>query len=345
MQGNLSKGADNSFTGIQTRSLNNLGQTQVNYYHSSNSSFILHNPTGVLTESNLATLNPCNPTICDQSGNVTPVTGFGELVSSLLTPAGNSTAAAQNAPTMEEVSQTYYAAVRRIMSDSVESLSDLLAWHTAAGALASPYALTEIFAAMENSTGVSHTPQSQADAFSVGASHTPPISQPELDNYAAFRALAASLRPSSNNPAVNWPAATPAQIDELQRIAEANTGRSSTMAKGVLCFFFDICYEEDEGEMKGRLVETFQGTSLQGGTAGGLLVYPNPTDNLLNVESADSQMLHTVWVYDSFGRMVATMTINSYLCTVDLHKLERGIYFIQALKADGGISTAKVMKN
>ena len=245
MQGNLSKGADNSFTGIQTRSLNNLGQTQVNYYHSSNSSFILHNPTGVLTESNLATLNPCNPTICDQGGNVTPVTGFGELVNSLLTPAGNSTATAQNAPSLEEVSQTYYAAVRRIMADSVESLPDLLAWHTAAGALASPYALTEIFAAMDNSTGVSHTPQSQADAFSVGASHTPPISQPEMDNYAAFRALAASLRPSSNNPAVNWPAATPAQIDELQRIAEANTGRSSTMAKGVLCFFFDICYEEE----------------------------------------------------------------------------------------------------
>ena len=245
MQGNLSKGADNSFTGIQTRSLNNLGQTQVNYYHSSNSSFILHNPTGVLTESNLAAVNPCNSTICDQSGNVTPVTGFGELVNSLLTPAGNSTATAQNAPSLEEVSQTYYAAVRRIMADSVESLPDLLAWHTAAGALASPYALTEIFAVMDNSTGVSHTPQSQADAFSVGASHTPPISQPEMDNYADFRALAASLRPSSNNPAVNWPAATPAQIDELQRIAEANTGRSSTMAKGVLCFFFDICYEEE----------------------------------------------------------------------------------------------------
>ena len=243
-QGNSSKGADNRFTGTQSSSFHNEGP-HINYHRHYSSTYALAYPYEVTDNNDVQDTNLCSSTICGNVGPVWPVTGFGEVVSSLLTPAGNSTAAVQNAPSLEEVSQTYYAAVRRIMADSVESLPDLLAWHTAAGALASPYALTEIFAAMDNSTGVSHTPQSQADAFSVGASHTPPISQPEMDNYADFRALAASLRPSANNPAVNWPAATPAQIDELQRIAEANTGRSSAMARGVLCFFFDICYGEE----------------------------------------------------------------------------------------------------
>ena len=124
------------------------------------------------------------------------------------------------------------------MADSVESLSGLMAWHTAAGALADPYALTEVATAL-GTANVSNISSSQ-------------LSQPELDNFMAFRTLAASLRPNASNPAVNWPAATPAQVVELQRIAEANTGRSSSMAKGVLCFFFDICYEE-EGETRGHL--------------------------------------------------------------------------------------------
>ena len=135
---------------------------------------------------------------------------------------------------------------------------------------------------LDNSTGVSHTPQSQADAFSVGASHTPPISQPEMDNYADFRALAASLRPSANNPAVNWPAATPAQVAELQRIAEANTGRSSVMAKGVLCFFFDICYGEEidgtlrAGTYSGKGGKTAQWTYWPEHTNVGIPCYSQP---------------------------------------------------------------------
>ncbi|MBO4489395.1 MAG: T9SS type A sorting domain-containing protein, partial [Bacteroidales bacterium] len=218
-----------------------------------------------------------------------------------------------------------------IMSDSVENLQTLAAWHTAAGIYADPYSLTEIATAL-GTTDVSNISSSQ-------------LFQPELDNFMAFRALAASLRPSADNPAVNWPAATPVQVAELQRIAEANAGRSSSMAKGVLCFFFDICYEEDEGETRGHLVETFHGTSLQDGTDGGLLVYPNPTDGTVTVEAIGDVLMEKILVYDSFGRIVFTKEINDYLCTLDLRHLDGGLYFIQALKADGDMTSAKVMKN
>ena len=344
VQGSLTKGADNKFLGTQTRSLWNDGVWQLDYYYSSNPQCMLYHPLGVNQYTNHVKPNSCLSTLCGPVGPVNPETNFSGLDVAAGGPGMPDAPASQGNASdtdLQAAIGNYYSAVRRIMADSVESLQDLAAWHMAAGVYADPYSLTEIGTTTGNAAGVSNMAQSQAGIFSTSSQMSPW----ERDNYADFRTLMDALRPDGNNAAVNWPAATPAQIDELQRIAEANTGRSSTMAKGVLCFFFDICYEEDEGEMKGRLVETFHGTSLQDGTAGGLLVYPNPTDNLLNVESADSQMLHTVWVYDSFGRMVAIVSINSYLCTVDLHKLERGIYFIQALKADGGISTAKVMKN
>ncbi|MBO7647354.1 MAG: T9SS type A sorting domain-containing protein, partial [Bacteroidales bacterium] len=170
------------------------------------------------------------------------------------------------------------------------------------------------------------------------------------DNYMAFNLLRESLSTLQDGH-INWPAATPAQIDELQRIAEANTGRSSTMAKGVLCFFFDICYEEAvEGETRGLLVETFHGTSLQDGTTGGLLVYPNPTDGTVTVEATGDSPIRNVTVLDMSGRVLDGVTHtpvseNSYICTLNLRHLDSGIYLIRALTADGKAVSGKVVRN
>ena len=257
-QGLKTKGAANVFTGSQASSFYNIGPWQTTYHYKAQQGHHLYQAVGVTLDSVKVGINPCPSTVCDNAGNITPVTNFAGLDGTGDTMPGISSG---EAPDGTVVSHTpylqdddsyaalltaidnYYASVRRIMADSVENLPDLLAWHTAAGALATPYALTETAAAMGTpATAVSP----MAAALTAGPSLTPQISQPELDNYAAFRALADALRPSSNNPAVNWPAASPAQINELQRIAEANTGRSSAMARGVLCFFFDICHEEEE---------------------------------------------------------------------------------------------------
>ncbi|MBO7491396.1 MAG: T9SS type A sorting domain-containing protein [Bacteroidales bacterium] len=165
-----------------------------------------------------------------------------------------------------------------------------------------------------------------------------------MDNYASFRALADALRPSSNNPAVNWPAATPAQIDELQRIAEANTGRSSAMAKGVLCFFFNICYEEAvEGEERGHLVETFHGTSPQGGAPNGLLVYPNPTDGMLYVALSNAdETIDRVVIANLAGREVAAFPGPDG--RMDVTKLPAGVYLLTVTTASGDTLSGKFVK-
>ena len=69
--------------------------------------------------------------------------------------------------------------------------------------------------------------------FSISTLLTIPEERDEYDNYMAFNALKESLSGSIPGHA-NWPMATEGQITELQRIAEACTGRSSVMARGVL---------------------------------------------------------------------------------------------------------------
>ena len=356
MQGSTTKGADNDFLGTQTSSFWNAGAWQVDYYYNYSQEHTPYNYSGVHPISAHVSPNPCNSTVCDQGGNTNPLANFAglDVVVGTSDPSGaadglgsgSGTSASQEDAALQAALGNYYAAVRRIMADSVENLQELAAWHAAAGIYADPYSLTEIGAVTGNGTGTSDTPMSQADASSTVQQMSPW----ERDNYADFRALAASLRPSANNPAVNWPAATPAQIDELQRIAEANTGRSSVMARGVLCFFFDICYGEEEGETKGLLLETFQGTSLQDGTTGGLLVYPNPTDGTVTVEATGDSPIWNVTVLDMSGRVLAGVTHtphseNSYICTLDLRHLDSGLYLIRALTADGKTVSGKVVKN
>ena len=328
MQGNLLKGVDNSFTGTQTSSLYNLGPTQINYYHSSNTGFILHLPTGVYTESDLATANPCTQTVCDQGGNVNPVTNFNGMDVNGQMEDNQDVGANDHSP-LQTAINNYYAAVRGIMRDSVENLQALAAWHSAAGIYADPYSLTEVATALGT-----------ADVSNISSSQ---LSQPELDNFMAFRTLAASLRPNASNPAVNWPVATPAQIAELQRIAEANTGRSSSTAKGVLCFFFDICYEEDEGETRGHLVETFHGTSLQNGTDGGLLVYPNPTDGMLYVALSNAEeFIGRIVIANLTGREVAAFAGPGE--RIDVTALPAGVYILTVTSSSGNSYNIKFVK-
>jgi hypothetical protein len=119
---------------------------------------------------------------------------------------------------------------------------------------------------------------------------------------------------NSGTPFVNWYALTPAQIAQLQTIAERNTGRASVMAKGVLCFFHGICYEDDSlvddnadnnAETRAKRVTT----DITDDAA--LTVYPNPTDDLLFVELRGAEIA-SVALYDLQGRMVTAADGKEY---------------------------------
>ena len=115
------------------------------------------------------------------------------------------------------------------------------------------------------------------------------------------------------------------------------------MAKGVLCFFFDICYEEEEGETRGHLVETFHGTSLQDGTSNGLLVYPNPTDGTLYVSlvNPEETIQHTA-IASLAGSVLITQ--NGPKDQVDVSALPAGLYILTVTTLSGNTYNAKFVK-
>ena len=355
-QGSLSKGVDNIFSGTQTSSFYNLGNTRLIYYHSNGSNLYLTNPTGVAAESDLAASNSCSSTLCDHNGGGSVYLAGFQSDMNAYTTALAATADAegmengdgagvetQNLESLQQaLSKTYYDAVRAIMSDSLLDLYALEQWHTAAQPIADPYSLTE-----------TRFCEGYSETFSAASDDA------ELSNYAEFHALKLALRnndaavgannysPLQPDGHVNWYTLTPAQIAQLQVIAERNTGRASVMAKGVLCFFFGICYEDEEDTDPSAETQAKRAaTGDEGVFDTPLRVWPNPTDDLLFVELRGAEIA-TVALYDLQGRVVETRhgtSLQGGTATVNMRNVPAGVYVLRVTAADGKEYRQKIVR-
>jgi hypothetical protein len=321
-QGSLAKGADNEFYSNLTNSIYNGGVQKLTYYFSSGNNHAPTNPYNVTLNSR-ANSNSCSSTLCYPHG--------GGLPPILLAGSQSDISA-----------DTYYTAVRAIMSDTVLDLSALEQWHSAAQPIADPYSLTE-----------TRFMEGYAETFAENAENA------EMANYAEFHAMKlalrnvdgaetqnfASLQPGGH---INWYALTPAQIAQLQTIAERNTGRASVMAKGVLCFFFGICYDDEdvasETDPSAETRAKHTATDIAGETA--LTVYPNPTDDLLFVELRGADIAH-VALYDLQGRVVTGVCdtpLQTATATLNVKSLPAGVYVLRVKDAEGNEYKQKVVR-
>ena len=228
------------------------------------------------------------------------------------------------------------------MADTVLDLDELEQWHTAAQPISDPYSLTETRFMM------GYNEPFVADADDA-----------ELSNYADFHAMKLALRNAGVFDAgvfdagvfdtplqdghINWYALTPAQIAQLQVIAERNTGRASVMAKGVLCFFFGICYDDDvsvddnaDNQDNNSDAENRSAKAPQQGGETNLNVYPNPTDDVLYVELSGAG-IQSVGLYDLQGRVVAdvTNTDGRPAATVNVRNVPAGVYVLRVTDVNG----------
>ena len=357
VHGSLSQGVDNYFSHVGISSLRNLGGSQLTYYHSSNGVFNLVSPTGVLAESNLAASNPCASTLCGNNGGggSSYLAGFQSGMNTYTTAlAENANADGTGkdetlAGMRQSLSETYYEAVRALMSDTVLDLDELEQWHAAAQPIADPYSLTETRFMM-----------GYDEPFLAGAGDA------ELANYAEFHVMKLALRnqndnldnqdndnssnlPNDYSPSINWYALTPAQIAQLQTIAERNTGRASVMAKGVLCFFFGICYDDDlladdNADNADNQNGTRRAESPRPAGETYLNVYPNPTDDLLYVELSGAGIAAVV-LYDLQGRMVYSQTPDDLpAATVNMRNIPAGIYLLRVTDSNGKEYQQKIVR-
>jgi hypothetical protein len=243
---------------------------------------------------------------------------------------------------------TYYDAVRAIMADSLLDLSELEQWHTAAQPIGDPYSLTE-----------TRFMEGYAETFAGDAEDA------EMANYAEFHAMKLSLRNNdgsvgANNYSplqaghINWYALTPAQIAQLQTIAERNTGRASVMAKGVLCFFHGICYEDewtldvfDTSLQDGDTADTrAKRTALDSAEEAVLTVHPNPTEDILYIELSGAEIA-TAALYDLQGRVIGANNyspLQDTTATFSLKSVPSGVYVLYVTDTEGREHHQKIVK-
>ena len=341
MQGWSNSGADNSFVNTQTNSFYNPGPQYISYFYSSGGSHAPYNVTpSYVALNSSATANPCTPTLCN-GGGIQP--RLAEFQSDMDTYTGST----------QPLSDTYYAAVRTIMADTILDLNELEMWHTAAQPIADPYSLTE-----------TRFMEGYAEIFAENAE-----TDAEMANYADFHALKLALRevndgivgannhsPLQTDGHINWYALTPAQIAQLQTIAERNTGRASVMAKGVLCFFHGICYE-DEWDNVGAFDTPQSGDDTTGTRAkhiatdnpgnAALSVYPNPTDDLLFIELRGDAEIANVALYDLQGRIVTGVFDTPQqggTATIIVKSIPAGVYVLRVTNAGGRKYHRKIVR-
>ena len=329
VQGSASAGADNDFINNQLSDFYHTGLSSVTYYYSVGGH---HAPTlySGLTPQNTKKANTCAPTLCDNGGGI--IKSLSDFQSDM-------------------DADTYYESVRALMSDSLLDLAALEQWHVAAQPIADPYSLTE-----------TRFMEGYNEPFTADADDA------EMANYAEFHAMKLSLRNNDGSVGanddsplqdghINWYALTPAQIAQLQTIAERNIGRASVMAKGVLCFFFDICYDDD------LAVGVFDTLQQDGDTSGvhtkraamdgegvfdtPLRVWPNPTDDLLFVELRGGDIA-TIALYDLQGRVVtgthAGAPQQGGNATLNVKSVPAGVYVLRVTGADGKEFWRKIVR-
>lgn len=352
VQGWTNLGADNDFTNTRISSLYNAGSQFVTYYHSHDVEHVPYNVTSShISVVDYATANGCESTLCNLGiSPITPtpflLTNFSSMMNNYISAEtatqqsnmdgmidGNSeetlsstfqTEMSSLIGMRQNLSEIYYESVRALMADSLLNLNELEQWHTVAQPISDPYSLTEtrFQNGNANSTVVAETIE-------------------ETYNYADFHSLKTHCW--SGRDGINWYELSNLQIEQLKAIAELNTGRSSVMAKGVLCFIFGICYEDDWSTEEAGETRSAKATPNNNDTSS-LVVYPNPTDNLLYVELLNS-VIENVLIYDLQGRVVeSAMSIKDGFTLINVSTIPAGVYLIRVTDEQGSLYHQKFVK-
>ena len=115
------------------------------------------------------------------------------------------------------------------------------------------------------------------------------------------------------------------------------------MAKGVLCFFFGICYDDDllvddnlDNQDNNGGAETRSAKAVQQNGETHLNVYPNPTDDILYVELSGAG-IKSVGLYDLQGRVVTGVcdTPQRGNVAINVRSVPAGVYVLRVTDENG----------
>jgi Secretion system C-terminal sorting domain len=105
----------------------------------------------------------------------------------------------------------------------------------------------------------------------------------------------------------------------------------------------------DGGYDSGVFIEAYSFTSgnylgAEETTADDFVLYPNPANNYIQIQSPANLPIESYMIMDAMGRIVMTRQASSSGFTIDISSLDAGIYII-TMKTDKGLTTKKIIKN
>jgi hypothetical protein len=235
--------------------------------------------------------------------------------------------------------------IHRILHDSILYLNALKQWYEVVRTPIAKYLLAEVY------TYENKFEQAEAVLHEIPKLFNfKELEIIEHENYMRFYNFKKQLQLSERN----WEQLTQEEIAELTTIAEATNGRSASMAKGVLCFFFEICIEAGEaGEIEeieeiGKIGKTEKmGENLTSYISypTSIEIYPNPTSSEMTVTLNNSALkIVTMEVFDLTGRKVYQQTVNQSYGTLKMNELADGIYILKVGLDNGDVVNRRIIK-
>jgi hypothetical protein len=329
-QGNEKEGADNTFGGAIHNNLEITSGQKINYYCSPGYEPQKY-PSNVTVIDNVDP-NTCASKLCNYGKGATN-TSMQELLdyyiklqneyNVLLNDFENGKSSEDImidilSNKMREVSD---GAISSIMQDDILDFNMLKSWFETVNTPVSKYSLVEAHLQTND--------YKLADAVLNGIPAMFDFSDREFaeyNNYIKFYELKKQLQLEERE----WNELSEIEISFLQSIAEAKTGRASTMAKGILCFFYKICYKEN-------FDVPFEDPSL------------NPKLKEINPEiiisdtkiTATVEDVEKIEVYDTAGRLIQLIKGKKQL---DIFPLPSGTYIVKIYTKDLNVSSYKFIK-
>ena len=130
------------------------------------------------------------------------------------------------------------------------------------------------------------------------------------------------------------------------------------MAKGVLCFFFDICYEDKIDEpvvppfYTSQLItntdpniEDLKANNEKLDNVYNITVYPSPTKSEITVSiNSTTVTINKVEIFNMLGVEVCSKTVEKSVSIVSIENIPDGVYVIKVHLSNGETAVQRLIK-
>jgi len=173
------------------------------------------------------------------------------------------------------------------------------------------------------------------------------VQQGEFNNFTTYL----NFRSSICNSGKSIAQLSKDEIEELKAIAAANTGRSSAIAKNILCFFYGVCFDDDvkTGGYKSRVIgkPTVSARQIINSEYNKVNVMPNPA-SVYTAFSWELPLLEgeaTLTISDVSSKLIEQHTLKTRQgqWIWDTRAIKKGIYLYELKDATGSIAHGKLV--